>query len=268
MDGCGARAIRRPTDSPPSDPPSRQPEAGGGPAGNGFAFFSLQQRTVKPEWMDRPRAFAMRGNQQVETARSRWQRGRHCQWTGDLGVALFLWSCARDCSGFPRLDLIGFNQPGSRVFSHPGSASPIQGFGNCDRHVMLSLRLSAGGRRFARRCARNRRDVIFAYFADAHEPGRRWAQCGVSRSPALRTKPRNTQSAPSSVRGTRTLSSAGVALRSRSRPPGHADGLRATLTASGSRCRNWTGHGSTRRAIPCGGYRRKMHETDRRQPRN
>lgn len=202
---------------------------------------------------------------QVETARRRLQRVRHSQWTGDLGVALFPWSRVRERS---TLDLIGFNQPGSRVFSHPGSASPVRGFVNCDRHVMLSLRLSAGGRRFARRCARNRRDVIFAYFADAHEPGRRWAQCGVSRSPALRTKPRNTQSAPSSVRGTRTLSSAGVALRSRSRPPGHADGLRVTLTASGSRPRNRTDHGSARRAIQCVWYRRKIHERDGLHPRS
>jgi hypothetical protein len=64
-----------------------------GTAGNGYAFLALLERTGDELWLTRARAFAMHAAGQVEHSRSRYGRGRHTLWTGDLGTALYLADC-------------------------------------------------------------------------------------------------------------------------------------------------------------------------------
>ena len=77
-----------------------------GTAGNGFAFLKLLDRTGDELWLGRARAFAMHAAEQVERARARHGRGRYTLWTGDLGVAFFLWACITADSAMPVLDVI------------------------------------------------------------------------------------------------------------------------------------------------------------------
>jgi lantibiotic modifying enzyme len=66
-----------------------------GTAGNGYAFLKLNRRTGESAWLDRARSFAMHALRQVELMRADYRRGRHTLWTGDPGVALYLWDCIR-----------------------------------------------------------------------------------------------------------------------------------------------------------------------------
>jgi len=75
-----------------------------GTAGNGYAFLKLFERTGSELWLDRARAFAMHALEQVERARSTHGRGRYTLWTGDLGAALYLWSCVAASAAIPTLD--------------------------------------------------------------------------------------------------------------------------------------------------------------------
>jgi hypothetical protein len=73
-----------------------------GTAGNGYAFLALARRTGDERWLERARAFAMHGAQQVERARTEYGRGRYSLWTGDVGTALYLADCV-DGGGEPPL---------------------------------------------------------------------------------------------------------------------------------------------------------------------
>jgi Lanthionine synthetase C-like protein len=75
-----------------------------GTAGNGYAFLKLFERTGDELWLSRARAFAMHALEQVERARGELGRGRYTLWTGDLGTALYLWSCCTAKADFPTLD--------------------------------------------------------------------------------------------------------------------------------------------------------------------
>jgi len=75
-----------------------------GTAGNGYAFLKLFERTGDGLWLDRARAFAMHAAAQVELMRSQYGRGRYSLWTGDLGTALYLWSCISADADMPTLD--------------------------------------------------------------------------------------------------------------------------------------------------------------------
>jgi hypothetical protein len=75
-----------------------------GTAGNGYAFLKLFARTQDELWLERARAFAMHAADQVERLRSAHGRGRHTLWTGDLGTALYLWSCVGATAEMPTLD--------------------------------------------------------------------------------------------------------------------------------------------------------------------
>jgi lanthionine synthetase-like protein len=75
-----------------------------GTAGNGYAFLKLFERTGDELWLDRARAFAMHAAAQVELIRSQYGRGRYSLWTGDLGTALYLWSCIAADAAMPTLD--------------------------------------------------------------------------------------------------------------------------------------------------------------------
>jgi len=75
-----------------------------GTAGNGYAFLKLFERNGDELWLDRARTFAMHAGAQVERTRSRYGRGRYSLWTGDVGTALFLWSCISEDAAMPTLD--------------------------------------------------------------------------------------------------------------------------------------------------------------------
>jgi hypothetical protein len=83
-----------------------------GTAGNGYPFLKLYERTGDDRWLDRARAFAMHAIAQFETDAGRFGQLRHSLWTGDPGLAVYLWDCLRAASAFPTLD----------VFFAPGQA--------------------------------------------------------------------------------------------------------------------------------------------------
>ncbi len=75
-----------------------------GTAGSALALLKLWRRTQDPLWLDRSRALAMHGIQQVERQRAEHGMGRHTLWSGDLGMACVLWSCIGGDTRFPTLD--------------------------------------------------------------------------------------------------------------------------------------------------------------------
>jgi hypothetical protein len=75
-----------------------------GTAGNGYAFLKLFERTGDELWLDRARAFAVHAIEQVERMRRTHGRGRYSLWTGDVGTALYLWSCLTADAALPTLD--------------------------------------------------------------------------------------------------------------------------------------------------------------------
>jgi hypothetical protein len=76
-----------------------------GTAGNGYALLKLYDRTRDEKWLDRARAFAMHAMAQAEAAAHRYGQMRYSLWTGDLGLAVFLWDCLRATAEFPTLDV-------------------------------------------------------------------------------------------------------------------------------------------------------------------
>jgi len=76
-----------------------------GTAGNGYAFLKLYRRTGEALWLDRARAFAMHAIAQTEADRRRHSQGRYSLWTGDPGVAIYLWHCLKGTALFPTLDV-------------------------------------------------------------------------------------------------------------------------------------------------------------------
>lgn len=75
-----------------------------GTAGNGFAFLRLFERTGDEAWLTRARLFAMHALEQSEAEATRLGRRRYSLWTGDLGLACFLWECVRGSARFPTVD--------------------------------------------------------------------------------------------------------------------------------------------------------------------
>lgn len=76
-----------------------------GTSGNGYAFLKLNRRTGDERWLERARAFAMHAIGQLERAGERGERGRYSLWTGDVGAALFLWTCLSEDDRFPTIDV-------------------------------------------------------------------------------------------------------------------------------------------------------------------
>jgi hypothetical protein len=76
-----------------------------GTAGNGYALLKLFRRTGDALWLERARAFAMHAIGQAERDLARYGRRQHSLWTGDPGLALYLWSCIRADDAFPTLDV-------------------------------------------------------------------------------------------------------------------------------------------------------------------
>jgi hypothetical protein len=77
-----------------------------GTAGNGYAFLALYRRTGLPLWLERARLFAMHAIAQRERMKREHGQGRFNLWTGDAGLAVFLWHCLAGESGMPMLDII------------------------------------------------------------------------------------------------------------------------------------------------------------------
>ena len=77
-----------------------------GTAGNGQAFLVLHQRSGDALWLDRARRFAMHALAQCEQQRQAHGMGRFNLWTGDAGVAVYLWQCLQARPGMPTLDFV------------------------------------------------------------------------------------------------------------------------------------------------------------------
>ncbi len=77
-----------------------------GTAGNGYAFLKLFRRSGEALWLERARAFAMHAIAQSERDLASYGRRQHSLWTGDPGLALYLWSCIRADDCFPTLDAL------------------------------------------------------------------------------------------------------------------------------------------------------------------
>jgi hypothetical protein len=75
-----------------------------GTAGNGAAFLCLFTRCGDELWLERARRFAMHAIRQCDAARAHHGRGRYNLWTGDIGLAVYLWQCRHATSGMPTLD--------------------------------------------------------------------------------------------------------------------------------------------------------------------
>lgn len=76
-----------------------------GTAGNGYAFLKLFRRTNDLVWVERARAFAMHAIGQWERHTQRYGTMRYSLWTGDLGLAIYLWDCIRGDARFPTMDV-------------------------------------------------------------------------------------------------------------------------------------------------------------------
>ncbi len=76
-----------------------------GTGGNGYAFLKLHRRTRDERWLPRARAFAMTAIEQCREARRQYGRGRYSLWTGDIGLAVYLWDCMTGEPRFPGVDV-------------------------------------------------------------------------------------------------------------------------------------------------------------------
>jgi hypothetical protein len=76
-----------------------------GTGGNGYAFLKLYRRNKDPVWLDRARQFAMTAIVQYRGARMAVGRGRYTLWTGDVGLAVYLWDCITGEPRFPTIDV-------------------------------------------------------------------------------------------------------------------------------------------------------------------
>ncbi|MGJ4938987.1 lanthionine synthetase C family protein [Bradyrhizobium sp. HKCCYLS1011] len=76
-----------------------------GTSGNGYAFLKLYRRTNDTIWLDRARQFAMTAIVQYRSTRVAVGRGRYSLWTGDVGLAIYLWDCITGEPRFPTIDV-------------------------------------------------------------------------------------------------------------------------------------------------------------------
>jgi len=77
-----------------------------GTAGNGYALLKLYQRTGDRQWLDRARAFAMHAIAQHAQMRQQHGHARSTLWTGDAGLAVYLWHCLDGRADLPALDIV------------------------------------------------------------------------------------------------------------------------------------------------------------------
>jgi hypothetical protein len=97
---AGGEAIWR------AGPLTKGPGLCHGTAGNGYAFLALHRRTGDSAWLARARAFAMHAIEQQLRMKAQHGQGRYSLWTGDAGVAVYLWHCLQGAGGLPGLEVI------------------------------------------------------------------------------------------------------------------------------------------------------------------
>jgi hypothetical protein len=88
-----------------SGPPIKMPSLCHGAAGSGYAFLKLYARTGDDRWLHRARRFAMHAIDQCDRALTKYGQRKFSLWTGDLGLAIYLWDCIRATAKFPTLDI-------------------------------------------------------------------------------------------------------------------------------------------------------------------
>lgn len=76
-----------------------------GTGGNGYAFLKLFVRTGDEMWLDRARVFAMEAIEQYQLSQQLYRQLRYPLWTGDLGLAVYLWDCLQAQASFPTIDV-------------------------------------------------------------------------------------------------------------------------------------------------------------------
>lgn len=76
-----------------------------GTAGNGYAFLKLFKRTGDEKWPERARRFAAHSIDQCEAAAQQFGQYRYSLWTGDIGLAIFLWGCINGDDRIPTQDI-------------------------------------------------------------------------------------------------------------------------------------------------------------------
>jgi hypothetical protein len=76
-----------------------------GTGGNGYAFLKLHRRTGHQIWLERAHTFAMTAIAQCREARTQLGHGRYSLWTGDVGLAVYLWDCLTAKPYFPTIDV-------------------------------------------------------------------------------------------------------------------------------------------------------------------
>jgi hypothetical protein len=76
-----------------------------GTGGNGYAFLKLYRRTGNVLWLQRARAFAMLGIAQMQADAQQYGQMHYSLWTGDPGIAIYLWHCLQGTADFPTLDV-------------------------------------------------------------------------------------------------------------------------------------------------------------------
>ena len=76
-----------------------------GTDGNGYAFLKLHAMTGEQRWLDRARSFAMHAMRQSDALLAQHGQRRFTLWTGDLGLATYLWACITADPSLPALDV-------------------------------------------------------------------------------------------------------------------------------------------------------------------
>jgi hypothetical protein len=77
-----------------------------GTAGNGYALLKVYRRSGDAVWLERARRFAMHAIAQQERLRRQSGQGRYTLWTGDPGLAVYLWHCIEGFASLPALDIL------------------------------------------------------------------------------------------------------------------------------------------------------------------
>ena len=76
-----------------------------GAVGAGYAFLKLHARTGDDEWLARARLLAMHAVERADRALEEYGQRKYSLWTGDLGLAVFLWDCIHGSAQLPTLDV-------------------------------------------------------------------------------------------------------------------------------------------------------------------
>jgi len=65
-----------------------------------------QRRPLSEKWLERATAFAMHAIAQSDAEATSLGQRRYSLWTGDLGLACYLWECSGATARFPTVDIL------------------------------------------------------------------------------------------------------------------------------------------------------------------